>query len=278
MKPASVPTSRLRVGERQMKDPSMYNVRAIDRAIQILSCFEDDAPEKTIAEISSAVGLPRPTTLRILVTLHSGGFVERTADGERYRLGTHLITLGARVVNRLDVRQVARPFLVALEERFEETCDLGIFSKGEVLYIEIVQSRHALRLAGSPGLRSPAHCTASGKVFLAFLPPDRLAQILNRPLARYTDKTITSPERLRQELEEVRIRGYAVDDQELNPGVRAVAVPIRDSGGKVVAAIGMPGPVERMTAERIPVLAQALMEAANAISARLSQKDTTPRG
>lgn len=255
-----------------MKDRSIYNVRAIERSIDILSCFDDEAPEKTIAEIASAVGLPRPTALRLLATLAGGGYVERTADGQRYRLGPHLMTLGMRVVSHLEVRRKAYPLMVALEERFEETCDLGIFSADEVLYLEIVPSRHALRLAGSPGIRSPAYCTASGKVFLAHLPPERLAQILSRPLQRYTEQTITSPERLMQELREVRVRGYAVDDQELNPGVRAVAAPVRDQTGNVVAALGMPGPVERMTPERIPEIGRALVEAGEAISARLGER------
>ncbi len=258
-----------------MKDRAIYNVRAIERALQILSCFDDDTPEKTIAEVASAVGLPRPTTLRILATLAGGGYVERTADGERYRLGPNLITLGLRVVRRLEVRRLARPVMVALEERFEETCDLSIFSADEVLYLEIVPSRHALRLAGSPGLRSPAHCTASGKVFLASFPPQRLAQFLSRPLQRYTETTITSPERLMEELEEVRARGYAVDDQELNIGVRAVAAPIRDRTGDVIAALGMPGPVERMTPERIPEIGRALAEAGETISAQLSSTAST---
>lgn len=259
-----------------MKDRATYNVRAIERALRILSCFDDDAPEKTIAEVAAAVGLPRPTALRLLATLAGGGYVERTPDGERYRLGPHLITLGMRVVSHLEVRRKAYPVMVALEERFEETCDLGIFSAGEVLYLEIVPSRHALRLAGSPGIRSPAHCTASGKVFLAHLPPERLAQILSRPLQRYTRQTITSPERLMQELHEVRVRGYAVDDEELNIGVRAVAAPIRDRAGNVVAVLGMPGPVERMTPERIPEIGRALAEAGEAISARLGERASAP--
>lgn len=253
-----------------MKDQTIYNVRAIERAIRILSCFEDGSPEKSIAEIASAVHLPKPTVLRLLTSLMSGGYVERTADGDKFRLGPQLIALGLMVVSRLEVRREARPYMIALEERFEETCDLGIFSADEVLYLEVVPSRHALRLASSPGFRSPAYCTASGKVFLAFLPRERVMQILSRPLKRFTDKTITSPEQLLAQLEEVRVRGYALDDEEINPGVRAVAAPIRDRTGNVVAVLGMPGPAERMTPERIPEIAAALVEAGNAISARLT--------
>ncbi len=252
-----------------MKDPSMYNVRAIDRALRILSCFSDNSPEMSIAEIASAVGLPKPTVLRILATLTDGGYVERIADSDKYRLGPHLITLGMRVIGRLEVRRQAIRYMVALEERFEETCDLSVFVQESLLCIDVVQSRRTLRIAAGPGYRSPLHCTASGKAFLANLSADRLAQFLARPLPRYTRTTITSPERLMAELEQVRAQGYACDDEEFNEGIRAVAAPIRDASGDVIAVLGVPGPVERMTPQRMTEIAQALVEAANAIAARM---------
>lgn len=259
-----------------MKDRSIYNVRAIERALQILSCFDDDTPEKTIAEIASAVGLPRPTVLRLLATLASGGLVERTADGERYRLGLQLTLLGLRVIRRLEVRRRARPVMLALEERFEETCDLSVFVQDTMLCIDVVQSRRTLRIAAGPGYRSPLHATATGKAYLASLPPDPLEQFLARPLARYTSNTITSRERLLAELEQVRAQGYALDDEEFNEGIRAAAAPIRDHKGNVVAVLGMPGPVERMPPERIREIGSALVEAGNTILARLSRLDAPP--
>lgn len=252
-----------------MKDRSIYNIRAIERAIQILSCFTDNMPEMTIAEIASAVRLPRPTVLRILATLTGGGYVERIADTDKYRLGSHLISLGMRVVNRLHVRRAAVPYMVALEEQFEETCDLSVFVQDSLLCIDVVQSRRTLRIAAGPGYRSPLHCTASGKAFLANLPADRLAQFLAHPLTRYTSTTITSPEHLMAELEQVRVQGYAYDNEEFNEGIRAVAAPIQNGAGNVIAVLGMPGPVERMTPQRMAEIARALVEAANAIASRL---------
>jgi DNA-binding IclR family transcriptional regulator len=153
-----------------------------------------------------------------------------------------------------------------LVERFQETCDLGIFDRGRVLYVEVVHSKHSLTIAARAGRHLLAHCTASGRVFLAFLPPEVVEPILNRPL---TAKTITSTVKLREELEATLQRGYALDDEGFEVGIRAVSAPIRDIDGNLIAALSMPGPTNRITAERIPEIAQAPVEAANVISAHV---------
>jgi DNA-binding IclR family transcriptional regulator len=252
-----------------MKDPTIYNVRVLDRAMQILSCFDNSNPERGVSEIAQIVGLHKATTHRIVVTLLNGGYLERAADGERYRLGLRLAEMGLTVMRRLDFRREAIPHMHALQERFGETCDLSVFSRGEVLYLEVVQSRHALRIASRPGQRMPVHCTASGKVLLAFLPDKDLAQSLREPLRRSTANTVISQERIMEQLEEIRAQGYAIDDGEFEEGVRALAAPIRDNTGKVVAALGMPGPAARMDAQFIAEVAPALVAAANDISAHM---------
>ncbi len=252
-----------------MKDPTIYNVRVLDRAMQVLSCFDDDNPDRGVTEIAQILGLHKATVHRIMVTLFNGGYLERASDGEKYRLGLVLAELGMAVVRRLDFRQEAIPHMHALQDEFGETCDLSIFSRGEVLYLEVVQSRHALRIAARPGQRLPAHCTASGKVFLAFLPPDELERVLSEPLRRYTETTVTERDGLMKQLEEVRVRGYAYDDSEYEVGVRAVAAPIRDAAGKVVAVISTPGPAARTDAERAAEIAAALITVADDISAHM---------
>jgi DNA-binding IclR family transcriptional regulator len=133
----------------------------------------------------------------------------------------------------------------------------------------VVHSRHSLTIAARVGRRLPAHCTASGRVFLAFLPPDVVEGALSEPLEPCTNKTITSLARLREELEATRRRGYALDDEEFEAGIRAVSAPIRDIDGRVIAALSVPGPVNRMPPERIPEIADALLASAAAISARV---------
>jgi IclR family KDG regulon transcriptional repressor len=135
-----------------------------------------------------------------------------------------------------------------------------------MLYVEVVHSERSLTIAARVGRHLPAHCTASGKVLLAFLPPEVVEPVLNVPLAAYTEKTITSPDRLREELKAVRQRGYALADEEFEAGIWAISAPIRDMNGKVVAAMSIPFPTNRLKPERIPELAQALLEAAHAVS------------
>jgi DNA-binding IclR family transcriptional regulator len=249
------------------RDPKTYNVRAVERAMQILSAFDDQHGELGVSEIAQATGLHKATTHRILMTLFNGGFLERTGDGERFRLGLRLVELGLGALRDLDFRRAAFPHMQQLVERFQETCTLAIFDRGRMLYVEVVRSEHSLTIAARVGRHLPAHCTASGKVFLAFLPPEVVEPILNAPLAAYTDKTITSPDRLREELKAVRQRGYALADEEFEVGIWAISAPIRDLDGKVIAAMSVPFPTNRLKPERIPEIAQALTEAANAVSA-----------
>jgi IclR family transcriptional regulator, KDG regulon repressor len=253
------------------RDPQSYNVRAVERALQILSAFDSEHNERGVSEIAQVTGLHKATAHRIIVTLHNAGFLERAPGGERFRLGLRMVELGLGALRRLDFRQAAFPYMQQLVERFQEPCDLGILSHGQVLYIEVVHSERLLTIAARVGRHLPAHCTASGKVLLAFLPPEVVEPFLNAPLKASTQNTITVPDRLREELALIRQQGYGVDNEELAVGVRAVSAPIRDIDDQVIAAMGMPGPAERITRERVPEIAQALMEAAQAISLQVLQ-------
>jgi DNA-binding IclR family transcriptional regulator len=248
------------------RNPEDYSVRAVERAVQILSSLDDEHPERSLSEIAQATGLHKATTHRILKTLLNCGFVDRTADGGKYRLGLGMIGLGLGVLNRLDFRQEALSQMEQLVERFQEACDLGIFDRGQVLELEVVHGKYALTVAARVGRHLPAHCTAGGKVLLAFLPPEVVEPVLSAPLAAYTGNTITSPARLRGELEVVRQQGYGLDNEEFEVGICAVGVPIRDIEGNVIAQMSILGPTSRLTTERIPEITQALVEAASAIS------------
>jgi len=254
------------------KDPNDYNVRAVERALQILGCFDDEHPERGVSEIAQAVDLHKATTHRIVTTLVNYGFLERAADGQKYRLGLELTDLGFKVIRRMDLRREAMAFMNRLVTRWDEACDLSIFDQGNVFYIEVIQGNHALTIAAAVGMRLPAHATASGKLFLAYRSAEELDAYLDQPMVRYTDKTITTPEQLRGQLELVRRQGYASDEEELELGIRAVAAPIFNQNGEIVAAMSMPGPASRMTLERIPEIAESLIEAGRAVSRRLGWK------
>jgi IclR family KDG regulon transcriptional repressor len=249
------------------KDPKSYNVRAVERAVQILSTFDGENAEQGVSEVAQTTGLHKATAHRIIMTLFNSGCLERTADGEKFRLGLRMVGLGLGALHRLDVRRAAHPHMQKLVDDFQEICTLGVFDRDQVLYVEVVHSNHSLTIAARVGRHLPAHCTASGKVLLAFLSPEVVQPILNAPLAVYTEKTITSPDRLREELRVVRQRGYALADEEYEVGIWAVSAPIRDFDRNVIAAMSIPFPTNRLNPERIPEIAQALLEATNAVSA-----------
>lgn len=252
-----------------MKDPNEYNVRAVERALQILGCFDAENPERGISDIAQVVGLHKATAHRIVTTLVNFGYLERADDGQKYRLGLELVNLGFKVIRRMDLRREALPYMRQLVEEWDETCDLSIFDQGEVFYIEVLRGPHALTITAGVGQRLPAHCTASGKVFLAQLPPVELDAFLSKPLESYTEKTITSPEALRAHLETVREQGYATDNEEFEVGVYVMAAPVFNRSGNVIAALGCPSPTSRITPERIERIAKSLTQAAQAISRRM---------
>ena len=251
------------------KDPNGYNVRAVERALQILECFDDEHPEMGVSEIAQAVDLHKATTHRIMTTLLNFGYLDRAVDGQRYRLGLRLTELGFRAIRRMDMRREALWHMNQLSQKWGEACDLSIFDQGEVFYIEMIPGSYALTIAAAVGQRLPAHCTASGKQFLAHLPAQELEIVLSRPLIAYTAKTIVSAEHLRQHLALIHQQGYAVDDEEFETGIRAVACPIFNRHGRVIAAMSIPSPASRMTVARVPEIARALAEATQAVSRRL---------
>jgi IclR family transcriptional regulator, KDG regulon repressor len=257
------------IEQKLQKDPNGYNVRAVERALQILECFDDEHPERGVSEIAQAVDLHKATTHRIMTTLLHFGYLERADDGQKYRLGIRLTELGLKVIRRMDLRREALPFMKQMVQDWDETCDLSIFNSNNVFYVEVLQGSRALRIAAAVGQRLPVHCTASGKLFLAYLSPAELDIILNQPMASHTAKTITSAAELRKQLETIRKQGYATDYEEFEVGVCAISAPIFNRQGKVIAAIGSPSPISRMTPERIREIAAAYKNAAEEISRRM---------
>lgn len=254
---------------RTTRDPSEYNVRAVERALDILECFDDDHPTRGVSEVAEVVGLHKATAHRIMTTLANHGFLERLHGGQEYRLGMRLVTLGFQIIRRLDLPREALPHMREAADHFEETVDLSVYDRGEILCVQVVRSRRVLSLATSVGQRFPFHATATGKVVLAYLPAEDRDRILAGPLARFTAMTITDPAVLRAQIAECRERGYGYDDEEFEGGVRALAAPVLDARGELMAVISMPGPVFRITEDLFPEITGRLQAAAHAIAIRM---------
>lgn len=244
-------------------------VQSVGRAIAILRAFDSHQPELGVTELSGKLGLNKTTVYRLLTSLQRGGLVDQNPETGKYRLGIGLVSLAGLVLEHIDVRQVARPYLRALAEKTEETVTLSVLANGEVVNIERVPSPRMVTNVGWVGRRMLPHCVSSGKALLAYLPEHEVESILARGLPRFTDKTITDPARLREELKKVRLQGYAVAQEELEEGLNAVAAPIRNHEGEAIAAVSVSGPSFRLSPEKIPRLAKLTKQTADEISRHL---------
>lgn len=249
-----------------------YNgTQAIRRAVAVLKAFGPGPAQLTAPEISLRTGLNRSTVYRLLSALEHDGLV--VADGAgRYRLGPDLAILGTLALRQMNLRDVAAPHLRALAERSGETVDLEVLHGANVLIVEEATGDHLLSASSNIGTLYPAHCTSTGKLLLADLPPATLDAILAQPLASCGPRAITSADELRAELRTSLARGYATSYGELEAHLHAVGAPIRDLGGRVVAAIGISGPAARMPRRREPELAAMLAEACATISQQLGYR------
>lgn len=247
-----------------------YYVQVLDRAVKILDCFAGEEAELGVTEISKVLRLHKSTVHRLLEALKSYGLIRQDPQSEKYFLGVKLFELGCRAVARLDLRERARPVLEQLVSETGETAHLCILDQGEVLYLEKVESPQTLRIPSQVGQRNPAHCTAVGKALLAYLSEDELDSLVRvKGLKRYTKNTIVVLGQLKKELALVRERGFSVDNEETEEGLRCVGAPVRDYTGRVIASISIAGPAFRMTDEKLSALAESVKRAAETLSERM---------
>lgn len=253
---------------------SPYKVQVLDRALAALAALSNTSNECSLAELCPTLGLHKSTTHRLMMVLEQHRLVVKNPDTGRYRLGLRLYELGSRAIDGLDLRGRVRPHLDRLQERFGETVFFCILDEGQVFYVEKVESQRSVRTACMVGSRAPAYCTAVGKAMLSELPEAEVTAIIEKSgLKGITANTITTPARLKAELRLVRSRGYAIDDEEKEEGLRCVGAVVRTHSRKLSAAMSISGPAFRMTKERIPEVGQALMQAAGDLSAELGYQE-----
>jgi len=253
----------------QAKD-SPYQVQVLDRAMAILDTLAAHDEDLSLYEIAERLSLHKSTIHRLLMVLERQRLVERRAPGNKYGLGLKLFELGNKACARLGIAERARPHLERVAAAARETAHLCILDDGEVLYLAKVEASRTVRVPSSVGQRNPAHCTAVGKALLAHLAERDLdALIHDRRLEAHTPNTITTPTLLKRELRTIRERGYAVDDEEIEEGLRCIGAPVRDHTGRVVASMSIAGPAFRVTRAKTAMLARLVIEAADALSAEL---------
>ena len=221
-----------------------------------------------ISDLAQVVGLHVSTVHRLLATLVDRGYVRQDPDSSRYHLGARVFGLANAADVHLDLRLVARPYLERMMRNSGETANLVTSNETEVVYLDQVASMHLVKMFTTPGLRAPLYCTGTGKVMLAHRASEDAEIVLAAPMRRYTPRTIVTRAALENELATIRKQGFCIDNEEMEEGVRCLAVPIFDRRSACVGAMSVSGPTTRMTPERVEKLAPI----AKAIALELSRQ------
>lgn len=250
---------------------SDHTVQTIERALTILEALGQFPQGIGVTELGQYIGLHKSTVHRLLGSLLIYGYVDQDKDSERYRLGMKILALGLEILNNLDFRKEALPFMRELVEISRETVQLAVLDYSQIVVVERDHSPETITV--NLGLRADVHCTAEGKVLLAHLSPDKIERILMKSQMRqYTMNTMTDISNILVHLEKVRSQGYAINAEEFVEGLRSVATPIFDHAGSVIASLSISGPTSRLTLERIGRLVTVLKEASSSISTRLGYR------
>jgi DNA-binding IclR family transcriptional regulator len=237
----------------QPPDTGLSN--SVQRALGVLEAIAEAPGDLGISELARLLGHPKSSIHRSLVNLERRGLVERDPVSSRYAVGLRLLALGSGLAHRLQFGTALSPSTNAIfrdaMRRVGETGYLAILDRNEVLYIDSVEGGDILRATAPVGTRRPVFCTAVGKVLIAGLDPDARARVLGPgPFEALTSKTVTDPEQLERDLEMIDAQGYAVDVEEYAEGLVCLGAPIKDHVGRVIAAIGITGPLVRLCGER----------------------------
>lgn len=245
-------------------------IQAVDRALRILDLFDEHETELKITDISDRIGLHKSTVHSLLKTLQVRGYIAQNPENGKYKLGMKLFERGNFVIQGLDIRTIAKSYLVDLSTKTGQTTHLVILDGKEGVYIDKVEGPMAVVLYSRIGRRIPLHSSAVGKVLIAYKSRSDLQQILEGYVYnRQTEKTISGENEFLEELEKVRNVGYAIDNQENEPGVRCVAVPIRDHSGQVIAAISMSTLISRVNDEELEQFIALLKQASGELSSQM---------
>ncbi|MBI2089343.1 MAG: IclR family transcriptional regulator [Deltaproteobacteria bacterium] len=233
------------------RDKSDYVIQSVSHALDVVEQFFGVAGEIGVTELSKRLKLHKNNVFRLLATLEARGYIEQNKMTENYRLGLKCLQLGQTYAHQMGFLLQAKAILDELVKSSNESSFVAVKKGTAVVPVDFVESQNAVRVVAFLGLQLPLHCTACGKVHLAFDSDEGVGQSLPDGLARYTDKTIIDRERVLGQLREVRDLGYAVEQGEFMEGVASVAVPVRDYTRNLVGSLAITGPAHRLTSEKI---------------------------
>jgi len=261
----------------QSRADGPYQLHSLDRAVSVLEVLSMSDVPLGLAEICQRMGLHKSTAHRSLMVLERSMLIERTGEN-RFRLGMKLHELGNRAVEQSDLRSRVHPFFRRLSTQVGETVHLSVLRDTSIVYLDKMEPKHRIRMACRVGITNPVYCTSMGKAMLAFQPEKSIEQVIAKiRFTPFTHKTLRSPEALLKSLERVRRRGYAIDDEEIEVGVRCIGAPIFNEDHEPVAAVSVSGPSSRITAQSVPDIAEHLLRCCRDISSSLNWKQRAAR-
>ncbi|MBS7525290.1 IclR family transcriptional regulator [Fusibacter paucivorans] len=248
------------------------HVKSVERAFILVEELAKEPREYSLTEISRTLNWPKSTVHGLLSTLVQYRYVDQSPETGRYRLGIRFFELGMHVGRMWDIRGVASPYIQKLNQTLGEMVQLGTEDKGEVLYLDKIDSLHLIRLVSEIGGRLPLHCTGLGKVLLAYMPSDQMHFIIRKHgLKRFTDRTITTLPLLEKDLSAIRDQGYAMDDGEIMEGIRCIAAPIFDGRNHVRYAVSVSGLLADMKGTKLGQVKASVVRTADEISKAMQQ-------
>jgi IclR family KDG regulon transcriptional repressor len=251
-------------------------IQSVQRAIDVLELFHASSLELGVTEISEKLELTKSTVHGIIKTLEHRGYLEQNPMNQRYKLGIKLFELGNLVASNMNITKLAIANIHELVAELNETVHLVVLEGSHVIYVEKVEAQSALRMYSQLGKRAPMYCTGVGKAILAFMENQRIEQIISSTeLTSFTPHTLVTEQAIKDDLQKIRQRGYALDDEEIELGLRCVAAPIFNHEGKVFASVSCAGPKIRISDEKLDVISQRVKHAALEISKKMGYIDST---
>ncbi len=250
---------------------SRYNIEALARGLEVLSLFSVLCPALSLTQIVEKLQVNKSTAYRVLSTLEAMHYLEQDPSTRLYRPGLKVLELGFTAINGIEIRQLVHPHLERLSQSIGETVSMAVLNGFQTIYVDRIRNQMIVGVVLGVGSSLPAHCTSLGKILLADLAENELNKLLeSNPLNGFTPKTVSTPAKLTADLALARQNGYAIDDEELASGLRAVSAPIRDISGRVIAAVNVTGTIDRISFDRLnSEIIPALLDVTGQISAAL---------
>ena len=253
----------------KVKADTKDGIKSLGKALDILVCVGETYEGTSVTEVSDKLKINKATVSKMLSTMASRNFVRKDIRTRRYRLGYKLIELGARLIEAIDIRTEAYPYLKALEKRVNEVINLAVYDNGEIIYVDKFEGSRPLRLHSLVGGRADLTCTSVGKVLMAFLSEQDQAYLkdTHKVIERRTKNSIKTWQEFESHCAEVKAQGYALDIEESSEGIMCVGAPVFDYSGKIAGAVSISCPTVRCSLDHLMRLKDILLETCNKISA-----------